>query len=66
MFKTSIRSRVIKVINEKIKSAQAAYDTECEVLDMSLAQDIERLEKETEIAKDAFAESLIKDIIKLN
>lgn len=61
--KKSIRSAVMKVINNKIEEAQKAFDVEIIDLDRELRMDIERLKIENNIQKEEVENKFINSII---
>ena len=60
--KTSIRSRVMRVIDERIQNAQKDYDEKASQLDETLENDIEKLRKDNINKKGELADTLVKEV----
>ena len=60
--KTSIRSRVMRVIDERIQNAQKDYDEKASQLDETLENDIENLRKDNINKKGELADTLVKEV----
>ncbi len=65
MFKPTIKSRVMKVVKDRIDQAQKLHDEEIKSLDEKHKSDVKAMEERLTAKKDEVTETTVNDLVSM-